>query len=109
MALHPLLDHPALRFLREDVTLLDQQGHILGTTMEYDVTIGYATDVWRGTPFFEFVDPRDEPETRRTWDDFVRMPGASRTCEVRFRTADGLPNTVELDLNNYLEDRKSVV
>ncbi len=60
MALHPLLDHPALRHLREDVTLLDAEGRILGTTMEHDVTIGYAPDVWRNTPFFRFLDPRDE-------------------------------------------------
>ena len=104
MALHPLLDHPALRYLREDVTLLDVEGRILGTTMEHDVTIGYATDVWRDTPFFTFLDPRDEPEVRHNWKAFVAMPGATRTCEVKFRSADGLPNLVELDLTNYLDD-----
>ena len=104
MALHPLLDHPALRYLREDITLLDAEGRILGTTMEYDVTIGYTPEVWRGAPFFTFLDPRDENEIRRNWTEFVATPGASRTCEVRFRTADGLPNVVELDLNNYLDD-----
>jgi diguanylate cyclase (GGDEF)-like protein len=104
LALHPLLDHPALRHLREDVTLLDAEGRILGTTMEHDTTIGYAPDAWRGRPFFEFLDPRDEPEIRRTWGDFVATPGLSRTCEVRFRSAEGLPNLVELDLNNYLDD-----
>ncbi len=104
MALHPLLAHPALRYLREDVTLLDAEGRILGTTMEHDVTIGYAPDVWQGAPFFTFLDPRDETEIRRNWTEFVTTPGATRTCEVRFRTADGLPNVVELDLNNYLDD-----
>jgi diguanylate cyclase (GGDEF)-like protein len=104
MALHPLLDHPALRHLREDVTLLDAEGRILGTTMEHGITIGYATDTWRGVPFFGFVDPRDEVEIRRNWHEFVATPGATRTCEVRFRSADGLPHVVELDLNNYLDD-----
>jgi diguanylate cyclase (GGDEF)-like protein len=104
LAPHPLLDHPALRYLREDVTLLDGDGRILGTTMEHDVTIGYAPGVWLDRAFFDFVDPRDEAEIRRGWTDFVREPGATRTCEVRFRTADGLPSIVELDLKNYLHD-----
>jgi diguanylate cyclase (GGDEF)-like protein len=104
LALHPLLDHPALRYLREDVTLLDSDGRILGTTMEHDVTIGYEPDVWQNAPFFAFLDPRDEPEIRRQWTDFVGRPGTTRTCEMRFRTADGLPNIVQLDLNNHLHD-----
>jgi diguanylate cyclase (GGDEF)-like protein/PAS domain S-box-containing protein len=102
--LHPLLDHPALRHIREDVTLLDAEGRIVETTMGLEQTIGYARDVWEGTPFFDFLDPRDVVEIRRTWREFVDAPGASRRCEVRFRTADGLPNVVELDLANHLDD-----
>jgi hypothetical protein len=101
---HPLLDHPALRYLREDVSLLDADGRILGTTMEHDVTIGYAPDVWRDAHFSAFLDPRDAAEMRRTWTDFVARPGATRQCEVRIRSADGLPNLVQLDLENSLHD-----
>jgi diguanylate cyclase (GGDEF)-like protein/PAS domain S-box-containing protein len=102
--LHPLLDHPALRHIREDVTLLDADGCIVETTMGLEQTLGYSPEVWEGTPFFEFLDPRDEPEMRRAWREFVHERGASRQCDVRFRTADGLPSTVELDLRNHLDD-----
>jgi diguanylate cyclase (GGDEF)-like protein len=104
VSLRPLLDHPALRHIREDVTLLDADGRIVETTMGLELTIGYRPDVWEGAAFFDFLDPRDEPEIRRSWGEFVAEPGARRRCEVRFRTAEGLPNIVELDLSNHLHD-----
>ena len=96
MALHPLLDHPALRYLREDVTLLDAEGRILGTTMEHDVTIGYAPDVWQNAPFFAFLDPATRPRSGGNG----RTSSADRGRPERARCDSALPTGCRASSNS---------
>src|SRR5262245_45280297 len=104
-----LLDESLLERLADIVTVLDAEGHVLASTAELRLTLGYAVDAWKGRDLGDLVHPDDFPKVDARLCHLAKHPDTVVTGELRFRHALGHWEIIEYEAVNRTDTVGGIV
>ena len=86
------------------ITVLDAHGSVAYESPSVERVLGYKAGELIGKSIFEFVHPDDVAVAETIFHEELRVAGASRLMEVRFRHKHGSWRILESVANNLLQD-----
>jgi diguanylate cyclase (GGDEF)-like protein len=104
-----LLDESLLERLADIVTVLDVDGHVLASTAELRLTLGYGQDVWSGRDLGDLVHPDDFPQVDAALRHLAEHPDEVIDGELRFRHALGHWEIIEYEAVNRISSLGGLV
>ena len=87
-----------------EVTLVDAEGNILGSTSATSRALGYSEDFWAELNIVDLIHPEDRPSARNVLSSILTAPGRSAQVRVRGKRADEQWENIEVYATNLLDD-----